>query len=140
MKSHFCCCCCCFSELRQCWALSTIFFPLWSYIFAKKSSNIWLCLSLIQPIYSKCTLSLPQIGNKWVNIKAFPLMLALKAALKICSKFSWSTENTRVGCPVGVLLWVVVKINDQTIFRPILASQRHFRSFTNLRLCYCHFI
>ena len=41
-----------------------------------------------------------------------------------------SLENT--GYSIGVLICVVIKINDQTLFQSILASQRHFNSFTSL--------
>lgn len=34
--------------------------------------------------------------------------------------------------PIGVLISVVAKINDQTAFQSILASRKRFKSFTNL--------
>ena len=42
------------------------------------------------------------------------------------------TPGTQMGYPNGVLIWVVIKINDQTVFWSILASQRRFNSFTSL--------
>ena len=41
-----------------------------------------------------------------------------------------SLENA--GYPIGVIVWVVVKTNYQTIFRLILLGRRRFSSFTNL--------
>ena len=34
------------------------------------------------------------------------------------------TLGTQTGYPIGILIWVVVKINDQTGFRFILLSRR----------------
>ena len=34
------------------------------------------------------------------------------------------TLGTQMGYPIGVLIWVVVEINDQTISRSILLSRR----------------
>ena len=34
--------------------------------------------------------------------------------------------------PIGVIIWVVIKITDQTIFWPNLSSQRRCNSFTTL--------
>ena len=34
------------------------------------------------------------------------------------------TLGNQMGYPIGVLIWVAVKINDQTIFRSILLSRR----------------
>ena len=34
------------------------------------------------------------------------------------------TLGTEMGYPIGVLIWVVVEVNDQTIFRSILLSRR----------------
>ena len=33
-------------------------------------------------------------------------------------------EDTQMSYPFEVLIWVVIKINDQTVFRSNLASQR----------------
>ena len=41
-----------------------------------------------------------------------------------------SLEST--GYPTGVLICAVIKINDQTAFPSILASQKRFNSFTSL--------
>lgn len=42
------------------------------------------------------------------------------------------TQGTQMGDPIGVLIYVVTKINDQTIFWSILATQRPFNSLANL--------
>ena len=34
------------------------------------------------------------------------------------------TLGTQMDYPIGVLIWVVVEINDQTVFRSILLSRR----------------
>ena len=36
-----------------------------------------------------------------------------------------------MGYPIGVFTWVVVKINDQTVFTQIWTGERTFNSFTN---------
>ena len=38
---------------------------------------------------------------------------------------------TLMGYPIGVVAWVVVKSNDQTVFRQIWTGKRTFNSFTN---------
>ena len=38
---------------------------------------------------------------------------------------------TLMGYPIGVVAWVVVKSNDQTVFRQIWTGERTFNSFTN---------
>ena len=42
------------------------------------------------------------------------------------------TLGTPMGYPSRVFIWVVININDQTVFLSILASQKRFNSFTNL--------
>ena len=39
--------------------------------------------------------------------------------------------GTLMGYPIGVITWVVVKSNDQTVFRQIWTGKRTFNSFTN---------
>ena len=39
--------------------------------------------------------------------------------------------GTLMGYPIGVITWVVVKSNDQTVFRQIWTGERTFNSFTN---------
>ena len=40
--------------------------------------------------------------------------------------------GTQMGYAIGVLIWVDVELNDQTVFRSILENRSHFNSFTNL--------
>ena len=40
--------------------------------------------------------------------------------------------GTQMGYAIGVLIWVDVELNDQTVFRSILENRSHFISFTNL--------
>ena len=44
--------------------------------------------------------------------------------------------STQMGHPVWVLIWVIIKINEQTVFPSILASQRRFNS--NCMFLSCH--
>ena len=56
----------------------------------------------------------------------------LKYSCQIHLSDQLKTMSTQMGYPVGLLIWVVVKINDHTVVWPILASRRRFNSFTNL--------
>ena len=42
------------------------------------------------------------------------------------------TLGTQMGYPIGVLIWVVVEINDQTIFRYILFKSEMSAWFTKI--------
>ena len=39
-------------------------------------------------------------------------------------KGSLENTGTQMGYPIGVPIWVVVEINDQTVFQSILLSRR----------------
>ena len=71
----------------------------------------------------------------WKNIFFRYFLPATKAELLSFAKSDkgqLETVGSKMGYPIGIFIQMVVKINNQSLFRHVLASQRYFNSFTNL--------
>ena len=77
------------------------------------------------------TQSLKQYMLKWIMLMFFCLSKS-KSSCCVSSKLMLETLGIQMVYPIGVLISVVAKINDQTAFQSILASRKRFKSFTNL--------
>ena len=81
---------------------------------------------------SRKSMSCATIGRNKYNRDKSLCLPPISSFYKTSNQSQITALGTQIRWPVGVLIWLGVKINKHTVLRPIFVSWRRFKSFTNL--------